>query len=157
MPRTPLAQRLQETVSVVAEAAERGTSVERVLEERTTRRELLKRGGAAGVDARRMTGWQRSAVGGSAACCAEKDAGTRPLNPPATLRRRPPRLASPLARKIQLVRKIQQRMVALIRVFRIRQGPLDRPNQLLTGVLIGRGGGGRFARHLRLLGKIDPW
>src|SRR6266516_5490633 len=49
MPRTPLAQRLQETVSVVAEAAERGTAVERVLEERTTRRELLKRGGAAGV------------------------------------------------------------------------------------------------------------
>ncbi|MFY9579963.1 MAG: NAD(P)/FAD-dependent oxidoreductase [Gaiellaceae bacterium] len=49
MPRTPLAQRLQDTVSVVAEAAERGTSVERVLEERTTRRELLKRGGAAGV------------------------------------------------------------------------------------------------------------
>src|SRR5439155_7363870 len=51
MPRTPLAQRLQETVSVVAEAAERGTAVERVLEERTTRRELLKRGGAVGVGA----------------------------------------------------------------------------------------------------------
>ena len=49
MPRTPLAQRLQEIVSVVAEAAERGTCVERVVEERTTRRELLKRGGAAGV------------------------------------------------------------------------------------------------------------
>src|SRR3989440_8497955 len=51
MPRTPLVQQLQETVSVVAEAAERGAAVERVLEERTTRRELLKRGGAVGVGA----------------------------------------------------------------------------------------------------------
>jgi monoamine oxidase len=49
MPRTPLARRLNEAVSVVAEAAERGTAVERVLEDRTTRRELLKRGGLAGA------------------------------------------------------------------------------------------------------------
>jgi monoamine oxidase len=47
--RTGLADRLQDAYSVVAEAAARRTSVERVLEERTTRREILVRGGAAGA------------------------------------------------------------------------------------------------------------
>jgi monoamine oxidase len=51
MARTPLLGRVQDAVSVVAEAAERKVPVERVLEERTTRRTLLKRAGAIGVAA----------------------------------------------------------------------------------------------------------
>ncbi len=49
MARTPIAQRLQDTYSAVAEAAQRGTTVDRVLEERTTRRKLLQRAGAVGA------------------------------------------------------------------------------------------------------------
>jgi hypothetical protein len=51
MARTPLAHRLQETVSAIAEARQREVPVEQVLEERTTRRELLVRAGAVGVAA----------------------------------------------------------------------------------------------------------
>ena len=51
MARTPLASKVQDAVSAVAEAAERKVPVEQVLEERTTRRELLKRAGAVGVAA----------------------------------------------------------------------------------------------------------
>jgi monoamine oxidase len=49
MARTPLAQDLQEAYSAAAEAVERDVAVEQVLEERTTRRELLKRVGIAGT------------------------------------------------------------------------------------------------------------
>jgi monoamine oxidase len=49
MARTPLAHRVQEAYAVVASTAKRGTDVDRVLEERTTRREILVRGGAAGA------------------------------------------------------------------------------------------------------------
>ena len=51
MARTPLMNRVQDAVSVVAEATARKVEVEQVLEERTTRRELLKRAGAVGVAA----------------------------------------------------------------------------------------------------------
>jgi monoamine oxidase len=51
MARTPLMSRVQDAMSVAAEAAERNVPVERVLEDRTTRRELLKRAGAVGVAA----------------------------------------------------------------------------------------------------------
>ena len=51
MARTPLLGRVQDAVSVVAEATERKVPVEQVLEDRTTRRELLKRAGAVGVAA----------------------------------------------------------------------------------------------------------
>src|SRR5437870_3038496 len=51
MARTPLLGKVQDAVSVVAEAAERKLPVEQVLEERTTRRALLKRAGAVGVAA----------------------------------------------------------------------------------------------------------
>jgi len=44
MARTPLASKVQDAVSAVAEAAERKVPVEQVLEERTTRRELWSRG-----------------------------------------------------------------------------------------------------------------
>jgi monoamine oxidase len=49
MARTPLLGRVEEAASVVAEAHRRNAPVEQVLEERTTRRELLRRAGAAGV------------------------------------------------------------------------------------------------------------
>lgn len=48
MARTPLARRLQETVSAIAEARQRDISVEQVVEERTTRRELLRPGRIGG-------------------------------------------------------------------------------------------------------------
>lgn len=67
MARTPLAQRVEDSMSVVTEAAERGTAVERVLEERTTRRELLKRGGAVGVTVAAAGPMGRFAKGASAA------------------------------------------------------------------------------------------
>ena len=51
MARTLLASKVQDAFSVVAEATERKVPVEQVLEERTTRRELLKRAGAVGVAA----------------------------------------------------------------------------------------------------------
>jgi monoamine oxidase len=51
MARTPLMSRVQDAMSVAAEAAERNVPVEQVLEDRTTRRELLKRAGAVGVAA----------------------------------------------------------------------------------------------------------
>jgi monoamine oxidase len=47
--RTPLVQRVQDAVGVVAEANERGIAPGRVLEERTTRRELFKRGAVLGA------------------------------------------------------------------------------------------------------------
>jgi monoamine oxidase len=49
MARTPLARNFQEAYSAVAEATQRGVEVEQVIEDRTTRRELLKRAGVAGV------------------------------------------------------------------------------------------------------------
>ena len=67
MPRTHLAHRLQDAVSVVAEAASRGTEPERVLEERTTRRELLKRGGAAAAGLAAVTSVGRFAGAANAA------------------------------------------------------------------------------------------
>ena len=51
MARTPLARRLQETVSAIGEARARGVPVEQVQEERTTRRELLVRAGTVGAAA----------------------------------------------------------------------------------------------------------
>jgi monoamine oxidase len=47
MARTPLARHLQETYAALEEASTRRIPVEQVLEERTTRRELMKRAGAA--------------------------------------------------------------------------------------------------------------
>jgi monoamine oxidase len=67
MPRAQLAHRLQDAVSVVAEAAGRGTAPERVLEERTTRRELLKRGGAVGAGLAAASGAGRLARAATAA------------------------------------------------------------------------------------------
>ena len=49
MARTPLARRLQETISAIGEARSRDVPVEQVVEERTTRRELLVRAGAVGA------------------------------------------------------------------------------------------------------------
>src|SRR2546429_8051646 len=51
MARTPLARRLQETISAIGEARSRDVPVEQVVEERTTRRELLVRAGAVGAAA----------------------------------------------------------------------------------------------------------
>jgi len=51
MARTPLARRLQETISAIGEARAREVPVEQVLEERTTRRELFVRAGAVGAAA----------------------------------------------------------------------------------------------------------
>jgi monoamine oxidase len=49
MARTPLVEQVQEAFSAAREAAKRDVGVEQVLQERTTRRELLKRAGVAGV------------------------------------------------------------------------------------------------------------
>ena len=51
MARTPLMNRVQDAVADVDEASRRKVPIEQVLEERTTRRELLKRAGAVGVAA----------------------------------------------------------------------------------------------------------
>lgn len=61
MARTPLARRLQETVSAIAEARQRDISVEQVVEERTTRRELLVRAGTVGAAAAAATSTGRLA------------------------------------------------------------------------------------------------
>ena len=47
MPRTPLAQSLRQIASTVAESAERGVEVERVIDERVSRREFVRRAGLA--------------------------------------------------------------------------------------------------------------
>lgn len=49
MPRTALAARLQEAASIAHEAAQRDLPVERVISERISRRELLRRTGAIGL------------------------------------------------------------------------------------------------------------
>jgi monoamine oxidase len=49
MAKTPLAERVQDAWSVVSEANEREVGIERVLEERRTRREFLRDAGIAGV------------------------------------------------------------------------------------------------------------
>src|SRR2546430_6092142 len=51
MARTPLARRLQETISAIAEARARAVTVEQVQEERTTRRALPVRAGRVGAAA----------------------------------------------------------------------------------------------------------
>ena len=61
MARTPLARRLQETVSAIAEARQRDISVEQVVEERTTRRELLVRAATVGAAAAAATSTGRLA------------------------------------------------------------------------------------------------
>ena len=61
MARTPLMSRVQDAVAVVAEAKDRTVPVEQVLDERTTRRELLKRAGAAGVAVAGTTTFARTA------------------------------------------------------------------------------------------------
>jgi monoamine oxidase len=55
MARTPLARRLRQTISAIGEARARKVPVEQVLEERTTRRELLVRAGAVGAAAAAAT------------------------------------------------------------------------------------------------------
>jgi monoamine oxidase len=55
MARTPLARRLQETISAIGEARARDVPVEQVVEERTTRREILVRAGAVGAAAAATT------------------------------------------------------------------------------------------------------
>src|SRR6059058_4462181 len=67
MARTPLAHAVQSAVSVVAEAADRGVHPEKVFEERTTRRELLKRGGTVGVGLVAASGAGRLARAANAA------------------------------------------------------------------------------------------
>jgi monoamine oxidase len=61
MARTPLMSRVEDAVNVVAEATSRNVPVEQVVEERTTRRELLKRAGAAGIAVAGTTMVARSA------------------------------------------------------------------------------------------------
>ena len=67
MARTPLASRLQETISAIGEARSRDVPVEQVLEERTTRRELLVRAGAVGAAAAAATSAGRFAKAARAA------------------------------------------------------------------------------------------
>ena len=63
MARTPLASKLQEAAAIAAEATKRDVSVERVMHERISRRDVLKGGAALGLaGAATFTGARRSAA-----------------------------------------------------------------------------------------------